>query len=431
MRGRLNWGVGLVLAWSAPAVANAGEAEDDFAARCAQPDVVKCVGFDDAADVAGDSQDNSGILAGATTPQLDGSNVASGASSLLFTIPTNSPADTSGSYFTNFSEDLSIQFGENSEFYIQWRQRFDASFIDTAYQGGGGFKQTIIGTGDQPGQIYYSCTALEVVTGNGSNRRFPSMYNSCEGSESHGPYDGFEEPYDAYDFKLQNARPEPFCLYSQGQNDPPTFFPPEGNCFGYVADEWMTFQVGIKTGPRVGNEFADSQVMLWVAREGEESELVIDWGPYNLTASDPATNQRFGKVWLLPYNTGKDSSESHPETYTWYDELVISRTRIADPGAAPPPPSDDDGGNDSADSGDSGDGTTGSDEAGDGSPDDGGSAEGGSDGGGSDGGLDGGLDGGSGEGDEGGDGCGCASSGPRSSWALLVLVAALARRRRC
>ena len=40
----------------------------------------------------------------------------------------------------------------------------------------------IIGTGDQPGQPYYSCTDLEVVTVNGYYRGFPQMYNSCSGS---------------------------------------------------------------------------------------------------------------------------------------------------------------------------------------------------------------------------------------------------------
>jgi len=66
----------------------------------------------------------------------------------------------------------------------------------------------IIGSGDQPGQPYYSCTDLEVVTVNGYHHEFPSMYNSCSGSASHGAYDGFEEPFGAYDFKLQNARPD-------------------------------------------------------------------------------------------------------------------------------------------------------------------------------------------------------------------------------
>ena len=88
-----------------------------------------------------------------------------------------------------------------------------------------------------------------------------------------------------YDFKLQNARPSPYCLYSQKNT---SYFPPTGNCFGYVANEWMTFQMRVKTGPRVGNEFVDSYVTLWAAREGQPSELVINWGPYNLTAGAPA-----------------------------------------------------------------------------------------------------------------------------------------------
>jgi MYXO-CTERM domain-containing protein len=314
---------------------SADEATDDFAARCASPEVVKCVGFDDPADIAGDSQDNSGILSGASTPALDGSTRASGASSILFTIPSNSAADTSGSYFTNFSADLSVQFGESDELWVQWRQRFSPEYLTTAYPGGGGWKQVIVGTGDQPGQLYYSCTDLEVVTVNGYHRGFPTMYNSCSGSASHGPYDGFEEPFGSYDFLLQNGRPEPHCLYSQGQTDPPSYFPPTGNCFGYAADEWMTFQVGIKTGPRVGDEFADSHVELWVAREGLPSELVMDWGPYNLTAGDPALDQRFGKVWFLPYNTGKDAAASHPVAYTWYDELIVSAAKLPDPGAPP------------------------------------------------------------------------------------------------
>jgi MYXO-CTERM domain-containing protein len=327
--------VALTIAMTLGPDAFAAEAEDDFAARCGGADVVQCVGFDDAADIAGDWDDNSGILAGASTPALDNGIFASGASSLLFTIPSNSPADTSGSYFTNFSEDLSIQFDGNQTFYVQWRQRFSVEFLESDYPGGGGWKQVIIGTGDQPSQHYSSCTDLEVVTVNGYHRGFPQMYNSCSGSTSHGPFEGFEEPYGGSDFKLQNARPEPFCLYSQGNTDPPTYFPPTGNCFAYAADEWMTFQVGIELGPRMGDEFVGSHVRLWLARESEPAELLIDWGPYNLTAGDPTLNQTFGKVWLLPYNTGKDSSAAHATGYTWYDELIVSRSRIPDPGAPP------------------------------------------------------------------------------------------------
>ena len=82
-----------------------------------------------------------------------------------------------------------MQFGENSEFYIQWRQRFSPEFLATKFAGGGGWKQVIIGTGDQPGTLSTSCSALETVVQNLLHRGFPQMYNSCTGSTSHGPYD--------------------------------------------------------------------------------------------------------------------------------------------------------------------------------------------------------------------------------------------------
>ena len=311
----------------------------DFSTRCAQPGVVKCVGFDDVADFnTGGSNgaygQNSGILAPWSVPSdltratRDTSVKASGGSSLRFTIPSNSPSDSSGAYFTNFSKDLSVQFDGGQEFFVQWRQRFSPEFITTQYTGGGGFKQIIVGTGDQPGKLFSSCSSLELPVQNYPQRGFPVMYNSCSGASSHGPYDSFQEPLGAYDYKLQNGRPSPGCLYSQKNS---SFFAPTGNCFGYVANEWMTFQMQVTLGPRVGDAFQGSYVTLWGAREGKASELLIKWGPYNLTAGLPGDNERYGKVWLLPYNTGKDSSQIHPTAYTWYDELIISRNKIADP----------------------------------------------------------------------------------------------------
>jgi hypothetical protein len=322
----------------------------DFQTRCAAPDVIKCVGFDQPSEIGGTYGDTSGTLPGNARPEIDPSVKASGNSSLKFTIPSNSAANSSGSYFTNFSPDLSVQFAENSEFYLQWRQRFSTEFLTSNYQGGGGWKQAIIGTGDKPGCTsststvfcYSSCTALELVVQNTYHRGFAQMYNSCTGSASHGPYDPFQEPLPPYDFKLQNARPSPYCLYSQQHTG--AFFPPAGNCVGYFANEWMTFQVHVKLGPRVGNEFTNSYVQLWIAREGKPSEQAFNWGPYNLSAGSPTENQKYGKIWLLPYNTGKDPGKTYPTAYTWYDELIISRQRIADPSVlttaqSPNPPS--------------------------------------------------------------------------------------------
>ena len=308
-----------------------GDRESDFETRCKAEGVVRCIGFDAPEEIAGGYGANSGILPGMTTPIIDSTVKASGRGSLKFTVPPFSSANTSGSYFTNFSSDLSQTFGQNSEFYIQWRQRFSSEFLKTEYLHGEGWKQAIIGSGDRIGHPYSSCTDLEVVVQNTYQRGFPALYNSCSGSSSHAAYDPFQERYGAYDFKLQNSRPAPFCLYSQGRTSPVTFFPPKGNCFAYFPNEWMTFQIHIVAGPRVGDEFVKSKVRLWVAREHLPSELVIDWGPYNLTAGQPSEDQRFGKIWLLPYHTDKDPAQNHPTGYIWYDELIISRKRVPDP----------------------------------------------------------------------------------------------------
>jgi len=194
---------------------------------------------------------------------------------------------------------------------------------------------------DKVGKPYSSCTDLEVVTTNAGGRGHPIAYNSCSGSDHHGPYDGFEEPCNqngtngcegdpdwSYDFKLQNARPSPYCLYTKHGAD---MFPPNGNCLGYFPDEWMTFEVKIQTGPRVGNEWYPSFYTLWVGREGQPLEKVIEFGPYYLTAGDPAEDQKFGKVWLLPYMTNKPDDVDHPTAMTWYDDLVISTNMIPGP----------------------------------------------------------------------------------------------------
>jgi hypothetical protein len=322
-----------------------GSAGADYQARCGAPGVVRCWAFNTAADlgVQGPSAyganfgsfNNSGNCGASITilcPTID-SGVAGGPA-MKFVIPSQSGANASGQWFGNFSNDLSVQFGENSEFYVQWRQRFSSEFLNTRFAGGGGWKQMGIETGDQPGKPFSACQALGILAQNTFQRGFPQMYHSCTGSASHGPYDPFEKFITPPgDITFQNARPSPYCLYGQGLTNPKTYFPPAGNCFGYFANEWMTFQVRVKTGPRVNNEFTNSYIQFWIAREGQPSELVIDWGPYNLSAGSLTENQRYGKMWLLPYHTGKDSTQVHPEGYTWYKELIVSRQRIADPGA--------------------------------------------------------------------------------------------------
>jgi hypothetical protein len=132
-------------------------------------------------------------------------------------------------------------------------------------------------------------------------------------------------------------------IYSyQNQMMPYCQWYPSGDtsgCFRYYPDEWMTFQIHVVPGPYGTDQtsaggatyrgFTNSTYELWVARENQPSVLVHRQTGLVLQSNDP--DHKYGKVWLLPFNTNKDASEVHQDASTWYDELIISRSRIPDP----------------------------------------------------------------------------------------------------
>lgn len=297
--------------------AQAGAAElqrvraQSFALRCAQPGVVRCVSLDDGNQIpdlswaaVGERQGRGamGLVLGSEpgpAPELD-CTVAVNGCALRFTIASRSGPGAAGSWFVNFSDDFQQRFGEGGEFYVQWRQRFSPAFLDTRYDGGG-WKQAIIGEGDRPGyapdgKVVWSCTQLELVVVNQNLNGYPRMYHSCGGKD---------EQY------------EPLLTYRARE---------------YAADEWMTFQVRVQIGTwyrNDGNYHRDSTVELWVAREGGASTRAVLADHYDIANTEPGA--MYGKLWLLPYHTGKNPEQEHPVAYTWYDEVIISRRPIPDP----------------------------------------------------------------------------------------------------
>jgi hypothetical protein len=252
----------------------------------------------------------------ASCPELDNGT-------LKFTVHSNSGAGNEGQYYVRFADFVpgGQNLGPGKEFFYQWKQKFSASFLGTRYEaiGGGfagGWKQGMVGSKDE-----YSCASNEIVVQNSYQRGYPQMYHSC------GYYEGFEVGgYPGGDLDLQPGGDvlggNPICSY-QGTNvlNPWTTPPgiPEG-CFGYVADEWMTFQVGITHGA-LGQP---TRIRLWAARQGQPSVLVIDYSRVL------RYEQGYGKLWFLPYHTNKSASQTHPEGYIWYDQLIISRTQLPD-----------------------------------------------------------------------------------------------------
>ena len=318
-----------------------GTVSADYSTRCADSNVIQCVDFDTQAEI------NPYIYCGFTCPEVDNLVTSNGSGSLKMTVPPFSPADTSGAFSINFSPGTKndgtspsypVQFGEGEEFYVQWRQRFTPEMINNIYNNAEGWKQIILGEGDRPGSNAFSCTELEVVVTNQSQRGFPQMYHSCGVKD--GQYENIIKTVGSFDYDLQ---PSSNCLYSQRSNpqDPP--------CFLYYPDEWMTFQVHVKIGTWYKNDknyctsssrqsaaqsrgisSACSTIELWVAREGQPSRRVIHVTDYDLV-NVSSNAMKYGALWLLPYNTRKSSAQNHPTAYTWYDDLIISRARIADP----------------------------------------------------------------------------------------------------
>jgi hypothetical protein len=315
----------------------------DFAARRSAPGVVRAVDFDGAIPVTRFHADQAIQPGWQTTPQLDTQVKSSGKGSLRFDIPEKGFDNSSGAFYTNFSPDLSVRFGEGQEFFVQWRQRFSASFLVNKYAAKGGgvtsAKLAIVTAGDTAQKKYGSCEAIGVVTASWSNK-VPISYDSCTGSASHKAYKGMYQPAPKPAFWLiQNGMPKPSCPYGgPGSWNDRTLRGVPPTCFPYYADEWMTFEQRLKLGHRVGDEWVDSVYQLWVAREGQQPVLVIDWRPgipgyWQLTAGKAAEDQRFGKVWLTPFMTKRDANAvaAAPATI-WYDELLISTQPIAFPG---------------------------------------------------------------------------------------------------
>lgn len=254
-----------------------------FSVRCSDSQIIRCFGFEKE-----ELSANGGPIVWSSFDApvgtfLNGSDIgadlsgrvelatdqkASGESSLKFHMPSQTGSGFAGQFYANFSDDYSIQFGEGDEFYVQWRQRFSKAFVENNYRPDTNWKQAIVGEGDRADSRAWSCTQIELVV-NRDDFGYPAMYHSCGGKD--GKYD----PID--------------------QNWP----------IRYEPDQWMTFQIRIKIGTWYLNDSIyrnDSMIELWVALEGERSRIAVRQR-YDLANNNE--NARYGKIWLLPFLTGK------------------------------------------------------------------------------------------------------------------------------
>lgn len=279
----------------------------------------------------------------AVTPEIDSKVKADGQGSLKFTIASQSGPGGASLYTVAISPDASqgVGVGEGIRARLKVRWSCDVLYVDcnpasptykkqrrsfAVTKGAGGIKIFAIGEADRPREYLDSGEGLSVpVIGNYKQRGFFSGYISIwnEGiAQSYPKINGIRQ------WDLQPGGPR-VCW----KNDPASGFDlPNGwpDCYYLESDQWMTLQMDLLYGgctKEVRDPALASRVRLWVAREGEPFELVIDQ-PVNIRCAPHYPDAKFGKIWITPYNTGKDPSEVHPEGYVWYDSLWVAK--IAD-----------------------------------------------------------------------------------------------------
>lgn len=224
------------------------------------------------------------------------------------------------------------QFDAHSEFWVQVEIKWDAGML-TPSNGGGGIKLFTIDQGDAAdGTKKGSCdndAAFQIVAhvfGPQPKHRFPTLYHSCGAilypANQSGVYDGLYgwDPVHR-NYWLQNMISG--CTYGIA-NVPP--------CVGLVPNVWFTFTIHVTIGTwyrNDGNLRRDSQVDLWMGSEGQPSRLLIHKTGYDLLNLGTAVGARYGKIWLLPYDTGRNSSSV--DGHVWYRHVLWSSRPLKDP----------------------------------------------------------------------------------------------------
>lgn len=277
------------------------------------------------------------------TPIFDDKVKTSGSGALKFVVPTRSAAADSGYCQINFTPDNSVQFGESSTFFVQFRVRLSCTLLftdcDPVSQGYKkerrvyrstdksvtSFKVSIINAGDHPDLQYpvSSCTEQHLVLVQGHNG-IVAGYHSCGWYDGHEMHVGQERGSGLWDRQpRKGVGAGGRCLNRTGNEA-------LADCVVWPADEWVTVTQQVTIGrwvDKLADPARSSNVRVWMQRQGEKPVLVIDYDR-NLRGPEKPF-MKYGKIWLLPYMTNKDPLEDHPEAYMWFDELIVSRSPIA------------------------------------------------------------------------------------------------------
>jgi hypothetical protein len=258
--------------------------------------------------------------------------IAADGCSLKFAILNGYFQGEPGWFSYNFSADLSRTFGEGQEFYVQYRERIDpARLVGANFSNGEGMKMDIVSPGDTAASQQDDCSNNpgDIVTiQDGPGNQYPALYHNC--GYSGGPYAFMQSPYQLIQLGgivNTNFLDQVYsgCPHYTGRGTPST----DPTCWNYTGNEWLTVQKHVRVGKF--NQ-PTSTLEVWFAHEGSPS--VLTTGASDAALVDDGTGtSTYGKVTLLPYDTG---ATSKVDTAVWYDDLIVSTRRIPDPSVGVP-----------------------------------------------------------------------------------------------
>lgn len=317
------------------ASAFAADADSDWLARSSEPGVLMATRFETEAEVT----DGLTFKNGSRAPDADHvswqqSGQASGNGCMRMDVLKTDTSE-SGQWWRYLADDQTT-FGTGDTIYVQYRAYFPAYYATHhfATSSASGWKVSIISNADGSNQLY------EVVHQNTEHRGWVQGYNR----DTNGTYppwqDQIDTPCNPFDFVQQNvidrnpgvtpqtcleARQKYGGLFSY--NGPP-YPDPETGAFIYYPDEWLTFLQKVTYGS-FGSGTADTHIEMWAAREADTTytkliDRMVDLG--SIGGDGPPDS-----LWLLPYDTNRRADSTRQNTYTLYDEVIVSTDFIPAP----------------------------------------------------------------------------------------------------
>jgi hypothetical protein len=310
----------------------------DFVARASSPGVIFSQGFDTGTVIPRSSKTTEGEFVGSCSgPTCVHPVVEDG--HLHFTILSGGGAGAAGQYYVQFADLLGHGIGLGQNLYIQWRQYLPATLLDTSFLAKGGG---------------HTANKLIIVSGNGTSScdkghfvitKYPwtkdtipiehgnfAMYNNC------GPYENIEQQ-NVPGGKLFDSQPvlsdvtgktaEMVAAHVFNARSPSVnrqcWRNHRTNCLVTPSDQWVTLQLSLEFGTSTYLTGTVTRVPVHV-KLTQDGVTMID-----TVKGSRGWNVPRGRVWFLPYMTGKDPAQVHPNTYTDIDEVIISTQPIPDP----------------------------------------------------------------------------------------------------